>query len=102
MGGLLSLSLVGCRSRRDKFKTDVAGKKLNRIQKCRTQARRQKLHCREPSRIHILQKVLTRVFSKSRKLRRLVRRAISKNFPKSLYMYIHNYVRFISLYSAKK
>ena len=62
--------LVGCRSRRDKFKE---GKKLDK--KCPTRACRQKLRCREPNRI--LQKVLTRVFRKSRKLRRLVRQAIS-------------------------
>ena len=62
----------------NKFKADVAGKKLNR--KFPTRARQQKLRCREPSRI--LKKVLTRVFRKSRKWRRLVRRAISKNFPK--------------------
>ena len=72
MGGVLSILLVECWSRRDKFK---AGKKL--IRKCRTHACRQKLRCREPNRI--LQKVLTRVFRKSRKLRRLVRQAISKN-----------------------
>lgn len=94
MGGVLSILLVGCRSRRDKFKADVAGKKLNR--KCPTRGRRHKLRCREPSRIP--QKELTRVFRKSRKLRREVRRAISKNFPKS--SHIHYYVRFIALQRA--
>ena len=79
------------------LRLDVAGKKLNRIRKCLTRARRQKIRCREPSRI--MQNVLTRVFSKSRKLRRLVRRAVSRNVPKSLYMYIHNYIRFIALHS---
>ena len=51
MGGTLSILLIllaGSRSYRDKFKADVAGKKLNR--KYPTRA------CREPSRI--LQKVL--------------------------------------------
>ena len=59
MGGTLSILfilLAGSRSYRDKFKlkADVAGKKLNR--KYPARARRQKLCCREPSRI--LQKVL--------------------------------------------
>ena len=54
MGGVLSvvsifILLVGSRSCRDKFKADVAGKKLNR--KCPSRAHRLKLRCREPSRI---------------------------------------------------
>ena len=95
MGGVLSVLLIGCQSRRNKFKAGIAGKKLNR--KCPTRARRQKLRCRRPSRIH--QTVLTRVFKKSRKLRRLDRQAISKNFPKS--SHIHYYVQFIAPHSAE-
>ena len=67
MGCVLSILLVGYQLRRDKFKADVAGKKLNR--KCPTHARRQKLRCREPSRMP--QKEC--VFRKSSKLKRLVR-----------------------------
>ena len=65
MGGVLSILF--------KAKAGVAGKKLNR--KCPTRACGKKIPCREPSRI--LQKVLTPVFIKSRKLRRLVYRTLS-------------------------
>ena len=98
MGGflsILSILLVSSRSYRDKFKADVAGKKLNR--ECPTRARRQKLRCREPSRI--LRKVLNGVFRKGRKLGRLVRQVILNNFPKS--SHIQHYVRFTALHSAK-
>ena len=72
MGGVISVFLVRCRSRRDKFNSAVA------TETCRI--RRKKVRCREPSRIPRIE--LERLFRKSRKLRRTVRRAIAKNFPK--------------------
>ena len=82
MGGVISLFLVSCRSRRDKFYKAVKAGKYHVHQK--------KMRCREPSRIPRVK--LSRAFRKSRKLRQAVRRAIVNNFPKSSHIHCFTHV----------
>ena len=89
MGGVNFVFWVRCRSRRDKFNSAVA------TETCRIRGK--KVRCGEPSRIPRIEP--EQLFRKSRKLRRTVRRAVAKNFPKS--SRIHSYVRVLELNEIK-